>query len=454
MKTKTVLPPTEHAHLHSPLHAIERWKGDFAKVMSARVLESQLGFRKTWYLGALTLGSFAIQLGTGLLLMLYYHPSIPQGYADMKDLEFVVSSGRLLRSLHRWSAHAMVFLVFVHMAKVFYRAAYRAPRELNWVLGVCLLILTLSLSYTGYLLPWDQVSYWGTTVGANIISSVPWLGPKLRFYMLGGHSVNANALLRFYVMHTMILPLGLIALIGIHLWRLHKDGGMYEADDRFRPVFSGETEEADEKEAAQLADEKTLSYGDLLFREITAIEALAVVLVTMGLIWAAPLEQLANPMHTPNPAKAPWYFTGLQELLHYFPPFVAGIILPVLIVSGLFFVPFSPFFDNVKTREVLDWLRSRAVRWLAGGILIAVISALLIRLHAWDALLPMWIIVGLNLFAAVGTAMNGNQSRSWLLEKPISFWIMTLFLMEAVVMTAVGTFFRGPGWAWVWPWRV
>ena len=128
--------------------------------------------------------------------------------------------------------------------------------------------------------------------------------------------------------------------------------------------------------------------------------------------------------------------------------------MPVLIVSGLFFVPFSPFFDNVKTREVLDWLRSRAVRWLAGGILIAVISALLIRLHAWDALLPMWIIVGLNLFAAVGTAMNGNQSRSWLLEKPISFWIMTLFLMEAVVMTAVGTFFRGPGWAWVWPWRV
>jgi len=454
MKTKTVLPPTEHAHLHSPLHAIERWKRDFAKIMSARVLESQLGFRKTWYLGALTLGSFAMQVGTGLLLMLYYHPSIPQGYADMKDLEFVVSSGTLLRSLHRWSAHAMVFLVFVHIAKVFYRAAYRAPRELNWVLGVCLLILTLALSYTGYLLPWDQLSYWGTTVGANIISSVPWLGPKLRFYMLGGHSVNANALLRFYVLHTMILPLGLIALLGIHLWRLHKDGGMYEVDDHGRPVFSGETEEADEKEAAQLAGEKTLSYGDLLFREITAIEALAVVLFTMGLIWAAPLDQLANPMHTPNPAKAPWYFTGLQELLHYFPPFVAGIILPVLIVSGLFFVPFSPFFDNVKTREALGWLRSRAVRWLTGGILIAVISALLIRLHAWDALLPLWIFVGLTLFAAVGSAMNGNQSRSWLLEKPISFWIMTLFLMEAVVLTAVGTFFRGPGWAWVWPWRV
>ena len=165
------------------------------------------------------------------------------------------------------------------------------------------------------------------------------------------------------------------------------------------------------------------------------------------------MEQLANPMHTPNPAKAPWYFTGLQELLHYFPPFVAGIILPALIVSGLFFVPFSPFFDNVKTREAIEWLGSRSARWLTGAILIVAISVLLILIHAWDALLPLWVFVGLNLFAAIHPAMTGDRLRSWLLEKPISFWIMTLFLMEAVVLTTVGTFFRGPGWAWVWPWR-
>lgn len=453
MNSKTVLGPAEQVHLHSPFHAVERWKTDFAKIMSDRVLESQLGFRKTWYLGALTLGAFTIQICTGLLLMLYYHPSIPQGYADMKDLEFVISSGALLRSLHRWSAHAMISLVFVHMAKVFYRAAYRPPRELNWVLGVCLLMLTLLLSYTGYLLPWDQLSYWGTTVGANIISSVPWLGPKLRFYMLGGHTVNANALLRFYVLHTMILPLGLIALLGVHLWRLHKDGGMYEVDEQGRRVPHGKTEEENAQETTRLAGEKTISYRDLLFHEITAIEALAVVLFTMGLIWAAPLEQLANPMHTPNPAKAPWYFTGLQELLHYFPPFVAGIILPGLIVGGLFFVPFSPFFDNVKTPEAIDWFRRRAPRWLAGAFLILAISALLIRVQAWDALLPLWVFVGLTFFAASGNGPAGTDFRSWLREKPISFWIMTLFLMEAVVLTVVGTLFRGPGWAWVWPWR-
>ena len=211
-----------------PSRAIARWREEFKGIFSARVRESQLGFRFTWYLGALTLGAFSIQLITGILLMLYYHPSIPQGYADIRDLQFVVSSGVWLRNLHRWSAHTMVFLVFAHMAKVFYRGAYRPPRELNWVVGVCLLLLTILLSYTGYLLPWDQLSYWGITVGSNIMSSIPLLGSKLRYILLGGHSVNANALLRFYVLHTVILPLSVILLAAVHLWRLHKDGGMYE----------------------------------------------------------------------------------------------------------------------------------------------------------------------------------------------------------------------------------
>lgn len=217
----------DSAAIRNPLHALVRWRDEFKEIFAARVRERQLGFRQSWYLGAFTLGTFSIQLVTGLLLMLYYHPSIPQGYLDVKDLQFVVSSGVFLRNLHRWSAHTMVFLVFAHMAKVFYRGAYRPPRELNWVVGVCLLLLTLLASYTGYLLPWDQLSYWGTTVGSSIISSTPFIGEKLRFILLGGHSVNANALLRFYVLHVVILPLAIILLVSVHLWRLHKDGGMY-----------------------------------------------------------------------------------------------------------------------------------------------------------------------------------------------------------------------------------
>src|SRR6478672_3670548 len=230
----------------------------FLHLFSVKVRSRALAFSPTWYLGALTLSTFFILVATGVLLMFYYHPSVPQGYADMKDLQFVVTSGVFLRNLHRWSAHAMVFLVFAHMAKVFYRRAFRPPRELNWVVGVCLLLLTLLLSYTGYLLPWDQLSYWGTTVGANIMSSIPVVGTKLRFVLMGGNTVNANALLRFYVLHTMILPLTAILLVSIHLWRLHQDGGMYEISPQGVPLPGVSLQKRDADPAAPGAEEKTL----------------------------------------------------------------------------------------------------------------------------------------------------------------------------------------------------
>src|SRR5664279_2858692 len=155
----------------------------FLHLFSIKARKRVLEFSATWYLGALTFGTFLILVITGILLMLYYHPSVPQAYADMKDLQYVVSAGVFLRNLHRWSAHAMVLLVFAHMCKVFYRGAYRPPREFNWVVGVVLLIVTLLLSYTGYLLPWDQLAFWAITVGSNIMSSVPVLGPRMRFLM-------------------------------------------------------------------------------------------------------------------------------------------------------------------------------------------------------------------------------------------------------------------------------
>lgn len=420
-----------------PVQALVRWREDFKQVFSARVFESQLGFRVTWYLGALTLGTFAIQIVTGLLLMLYYHPSIPQGYADMKDLQFVVSSGVFLRNLHRWSAHAMVFLVFAHMAKVFYRRGFRTPKELNWVVGVCMLMLTLLLSYTGYLLPWDQLSYWGTTVGANIMSAIPVVGDKLRFVLLGGHTVNANALLRFYVLHTTILPLIVILLIAVHLWRLHQDGGMYELKEQV------------EATAPEFEQEKTISYRELLFREIIAIELLAALLGMIALRWNAPLEQLADPLHTPNPAKAPWYFTGLQELLHYFPPLVAGIFFPALLVIALIVVPFF----GGSGKEESFWVRQKSKRLLVAATAIGVITVLLIIHHAWDALLPVWVVAIFMGVAAASSQLQAGRFRTWLSSKPLSFWIMTWLLLEAMVLTSVGTFFRGPGWSWVWPWR-
>ena len=186
----------------------------FLHLSSVKMRRAVAGLQRHLVPGNAQPGDFLILVATGIPLMLYYHPSVPQAYADMKDLQFVVSAGVFLRNLHRWSAHAMVLLVFAHMFKVFYRGAYRPPREFNWVIGVVLLLVTLFLSYTGYLLPWDQLAFWAITVGSNIMSAVPVLGQKMRFLMLGGNTVNANALLRFYVLHCVILPLAAILFIG------------------------------------------------------------------------------------------------------------------------------------------------------------------------------------------------------------------------------------------------
>ncbi|HWX55554.1 MAG TPA: hypothetical protein VN176_13265 [Verrucomicrobiae bacterium] len=192
----------------------------------------------------------------------------------------------------------------------------------------------------------------------------------------------------------------------------------------------------------------TLPYWELLFREVIAIEVLAVVLVWIALRWNAPLELLADPTHTPNPAKAPWYFTGLQELLHYFPPFVAGIILPGLIVLALVVIPF--FHVNIKGESL--WHHSKQGRLTVLGLIVAGLTVLLIRYKAWDALAPVWVTAVCMVLAAASSHRQGKGFRAWLGSKPLSFWIMTWFLMEAITLTAVGTFFRGPGWSWVLPW--
>jgi quinol-cytochrome oxidoreductase complex cytochrome b subunit len=153
----------------------------------------------------------------------------------MKELQFVVGNGVFLRNMHRWAAHAMVLAVVLHMLRVFYHKAFRPPREFNWVVGVVLLLFTLLLSYTGYLLPWDQLSFWGVSVGTNMVRSMPVLGPKIRFLLLGGNVVGENALLRFYVLHCALLPVALVFGIAVHLWRVRKDGGVSGSSGLRRP---------------------------------------------------------------------------------------------------------------------------------------------------------------------------------------------------------------------------
>lgn len=194
---------------------------------------------------------------------------------------------------------------------------------------------------------------------------------------------------------------------------------------------------------------QVMTYPHLLIREAIVFMVLVIALVTVALFWDAPLEQLANPLLTPNPAKAPWYFLGLQELLHYFPPLVAGIIIPTLVVIALVVVPYF----NVNIQGAPLWAgkpkRTLTIFLLVTGVL----TVLLAVFRAWTVLVPTDIVALLMLASYHGPAEGAGRAAAWWRrERTLPWWVMTWFICVALVLTVVGTFFRGPGWSWVWPW--
>jgi Cytochrome b(C-terminal)/b6/petD len=193
---------------------------------------------------------------------------------------------------------------------------------------------------------------------------------------------------------------------------------------------------------------RLMSYPHVILRETIAFQLLMIVLVVSSLLWDAPLEQLANPLMTPNPAKAPWYFLGLQELLHYFPPFVAGIMIPTLVVVGLIVIP---YFDiNIQGEPF--WAGNRSRRLGIVLSILAVVVTILVVFDAWTVLVPT-LIMGALLMVSYFQQPGEKSVGEYLRTRPVSWWVMTWFISVAVVLTLVGTFFRGPGWSWVWPWR-
>ncbi len=198
----------------------------FLHVLPVKVRKKHLRTSYHFYLGIISFFLFIILTVTGVFLMFFYIPSTELAYANMKDITYVVSNGDLMRRMHRWGAHGMVLFVMLHMARVFYTGSYKAPRQFNWVIGVVLWLLTIFLSYTGYLLPWDQLAYWAVTIGANISSYGPVVGDLIRFLLLGGNDILQPTLLRFYVLHVFFLPVVAAVIIGLHFWRIRKDGGL------------------------------------------------------------------------------------------------------------------------------------------------------------------------------------------------------------------------------------
>jgi len=200
----------------------------------------------------------------------------------------------------------------------------------------------------------------------------------------------------------------------------------------------------------KMTDEETVqTFPEVLFRAVVAIEVMAIGLVTMALLFNAPLEGIADPSHTPNPAKAPWYFLGLQEMLHYFPPVVAGVLVPGLVVMALIVIPY--FNINIEAEGL--FLKHRERRLRVFYIATAALLLFLLVFHVNVALVPTVIVAGFMWVAAQSSPKSASPLQRYLASKPLSYWIMTWFLFELVVLTAIGTFFRGPGWSWVWPWR-
>ena len=340
----------------------------------------------TWGLGGISFLLFLILTVTGVLLMFYYRPTVDLAYRDMKDLEFAVMLGKFVRNMHRWAAQAMVVFVILHMIRVFLTGAYKKPREFNWGVGVLLLTLTLFLSFTGYLLPWDQLAIWAVTVGTNMAGATPFLGNEgpfsnllgmrinndVRYTLLGGTMVGENTLVRFYVMHCVAVPLVVGVLLILHFWRVRKDS------------FSAAPREAGE--------EKLEVWPNLIVREYIAAAACLLVIMLWSLLMNAPLELMANPNVTPNPSKAPWYFVGLQELLVYFDPWIAGVLLPGLIIVGLMAIPY------------------------------------------------------------IDPSPKGVGSYSWK-ERPFANTMFMLGIAMWFILIYIGYYCRGPNFMWYWPWE-
>lgn len=415
----------------------------------AKVEVTSMKWTYTWGLGGLS-GLLMTILGlTGMVLLNNYTPAAPQAYLDILEINSNVWFGELIRNLHHWSANLLIVVAVLHLIRVFVTGSYRPPRELNWLIGVVMLLLVLGANFTGYLLPWDQLAYWAITVGTSIISYVPLIGQWLSQLVLGGPEVGANTLLNFYSMHISFIPLAIFGLMSYHFWRIRKDGGLT------MPKSSKQTEAP--------KPERVTTIPHLVNREAIFAIAWIAALLLFSMLVPAPLEGIANPALSPNPAKAPWYFMGLQELLLHFHPLVGAIVLPSLAILGIFLLP---FFD-INLNSVGVYFRSqrgRSLTLLAVGMaLVATPLWVLLDEYVlnWNAWLPAWDMLisnGLIPLAVVLLPLiylDDLIHRTFHADTEERVLFIASFLFTAfIVLTIIGIYFRGPGMSLYFPWNM
>jgi quinol-cytochrome oxidoreductase complex cytochrome b subunit len=483
----------------------------FLHLHATRVHVRSLRFSTTMAMGMASFSLFIILTVTGILLMVYYKPSVDQAYQSMKDILFVVPTGRVMRNVHRWAAHLMVITVILHMARVFYTASYKKPREFNWFVGMLLFVLTLGLSFTGYLLPWDQLAYWAITIGANIAAAPRELTDALHItgvfdpggiqktLLLGASEVGEEALIRFYVLHVIVLPLALVGFMAVHFWRIRKDGGLARpgasvlpggegalpavADDggpgsETTMALGGETqggaamrpEQApsksyglmclvrDRSPATNLDPTDTVPAWPYLLRaELLVFMACVLICLFLGIFFDSPLKEIANPGIPENPAKAPWYFLGLQEMVSY-SAFMGGLFIPAIAVLGLALIP---YLDREPEEPGLYLKRARSRYVMSRSLLFGAVAAILAVaipvnlgwLREWFPGVPQLIIIVVNpgtlltlAYAAWSIRVLKRESSTRL----AAVALFTCFIVGFVILTYVGTELRGPNWDFYW----
>jgi quinol-cytochrome oxidoreductase complex cytochrome b subunit len=411
-----------------------------------QVPERTLRFSLTFGLGGMAVVLVLLQLFTGVLLKFVYEPVPTLAYESIVRLQGTFLFGRLIRNVHFWSANFMILVVFLHGLRVFFTGAFHAPRQMNWVIGLALFLLALASNLTGYLLPWDQLAYWATTICVGMLEYIPLIGTWLQRSILGGSQMGPPTLRNFYAFHTAVIPALIVALMAYHFWRVRKAGGLVI------PRSPGEA-----------LPEKPImvpTVPHLLTREVTVALCLVAFVMGFAVVFDAPLGAPANPGFSPNPTKAPWYFAGVQEMLMHFQPSFALLIVFGALLYAFFVLPYVYY--PSATRGI--WLgsvngRRTALVSLCVGVLSSIVVIVLdeyvIDQVAWMPALPQTVTNGVFPLALLISALAGYYfllKRGFKLSRIEATQALIVFVaVSFVIMTVTCYFFRGQGMRLTWP---
>ena len=401
-----------------------------------------IDFTLTFGLGGMALVLTILLFVTGLLLKFYYLPFPDRAYDSIVNLNNNVMFGPLIRNIHYWSANIIILITFLHLLRVFFTSAFHPPRRLNWLIGTGLFIIILFFNFTGYLLPWDQLSFWAITICTSMMEYIPWVGKWLQTLIRGGNEVSSPTLSNFYATHTVLLPAVMIILMPFHFWRIRKAGGI---------VIPG----SDRKN-----DTRVQVIPDLLLKEFVTSLVLIAVILFLAIMFDAPLGDRANPGLSPNPTKAPWYFMGFQEILLHVHPFFAVCVIPLIIISGIVVISYCRYPEGHEgTWFISSKGRAMSLFFFAGALLLTVIAVILdeylIHFSRWMPDIPRLISNGLIpvvitlLFFSTFYVLSVKRFKPYKNEKVQAAFVF--FLTVFILLTVTGIWFRGESMKLVWP---